>query len=113
MTLPTYSQRRRRIYEQEQSARDFHFEMSLPNPEMRRQVISLYKGRGDTSCRRHGSRSGLTSRAELLNLGRDYPQGYAYFRPRLHRAFMANAHLREEEAIRNCIARAEYVRKGE
>ncbi|KAI2602453.1 hypothetical protein GGR54DRAFT_501999 [Hypoxylon sp. NC1633] len=66
--------------------------MSAPNPELRRQVIAIYK--------------------ELLNLGRDYPQGYAYFRPRLHKAFMANAHLRDDEAIRSAVARADFVKKG-
>lgn len=66
--------------------------MSTLNPELRRQVIAIYK--------------------ELLNLGRDYPQGFAYFRPRLHRAFMANAHLRDEDAIRGAIGRADFVKKG-
>ncbi|KAI1256220.1 hypothetical protein MGN70_002382 [Eutypa lata] len=62
------------------------------NPELRRQVIAIYK--------------------ELLNLGKDYPQGgLSYFRPRLHRAFMANAQLRDEEAIKKGIARAEFVKK--
>ncbi|KAI0139506.1 complex 1 protein [Hypoxylon sp. NC0597] len=65
--------------------------MSTSNPELRRQVIAIYK--------------------ELLNLGKDYPQGFSYFRPRLHKAFMANAHLRDEDAIRNAIARADYVKK--
>ncbi|KAK3370076.1 hypothetical protein B0H63DRAFT_486085 [Podospora didyma] len=63
-----------------------------PNPELRRQVIAVYK--------------------ELLTLGRNYPQGFDFFRPRLHRAFMANANLSDEEEIRQGIARAEYVRKG-
>jgi hypothetical protein len=49
---------------------------------------------------------------ELLNLGKDYPQGFDYFRPRLHCAFMANAHLTDEDAIRKGIARADFVRKG-
>ncbi|KAK8112673.1 hypothetical protein PG984_013199 [Apiospora sp. TS-2023a] len=66
--------------------------MSAPNPTLRREVISIYK--------------------ELLYLGRDYPQGYSWFRPRLHRAFMASADLRDEEAIRKGIARAEFVKKG-
>ncbi|KAK7964259.1 hypothetical protein PG996_008052 [Apiospora saccharicola] len=66
--------------------------MSAPNPALRREVISIYK--------------------ELLYLGRDYPQGYSWFRPRLHRAFMASADLRDEEAIRKGIARAEFVKKG-
>ncbi|KAI1390664.1 complex 1 protein [Hypoxylon trugodes] len=65
--------------------------MSAPNPELRRQVIAIYK--------------------ELLNLGRDYPQGFYYFRPRLHRAFMANAHLRDDETIKEGIERAKFVQK--
>lgn len=36
----------------------------------------------------------------------------SYFRPRLHRAFMSNAGLRDEGQIRAAIARAEFVRKG-
>jgi hypothetical protein len=50
--------------------------------------------------------------SELLHMGREYPLGYDYFRPRLHKAFMANASLQDEDAIRKCIARAEYVKKG-
>jgi hypothetical protein len=50
--------------------------------------------------------------AELLHLGRDYPQGYNFFRPRLHRAFMAKANLTDEGEIREGIARADFVRKG-
>ena len=49
---------------------------------------------------------------ELLYLGKEYPLGFDYFRPRLHRAFMANAQLEDEEKIRQGIARAEFVRKG-
>ncbi|KAI0884161.1 complex 1 protein [Annulohypoxylon maeteangense] len=67
--------------------------MSARNPELRRQVVAIYK--------------------ELLYLGRDYPQGFSYFRPRLHKAFMANAHLQDEDAIRSAIAKADYVRKEE
>ncbi|CRK31154.1 hypothetical protein BN1708_005345 [Verticillium longisporum] len=62
------------------------------NPELRRQVIALYK--------------------ELLFMGREYPLGFAYFRPRLHKAFAANAGLRDEAAIRKGIERAEFVKKG-
>jgi hypothetical protein len=65
--------------------------MPSPNPELRRQVISIYK--------------------ELLNLGKDYPQGFSYFRPRLHRAFMTNAHIQDEDEIRKGIRRAEFVKK--
>ncbi|KAK3685379.1 LYR family protein [Podospora appendiculata] len=61
------------------------------NPDLRRQVIAIYK--------------------ELIHLGRDYPQGFDWFRPRLHAAFMANAHLQDEEQIRKGIERAEFVRK--
>lgn len=50
---------------------------------------------------------------ELLHLGRNYPLGFDYFRPRLHKAFMANAQLRDEDQIRKGIATAEFVRKGE
>ncbi|KAI1120630.1 complex 1 protein [Nemania abortiva] len=65
--------------------------MSAPNPELRRQVIAIYK--------------------ELLHLGKDYPLGFSYFRPRLHRAFMANAQLQKEEDVQKGIERAEFVRK--
>ncbi|KAK8096631.1 LYR motif-containing protein 5A [Apiospora kogelbergensis] len=65
--------------------------MSAPNLALRKEVIAIYK--------------------ELLYLGREYPQGYDWFRPRLHRAFMASADLRDEEAIRKGIARAEFVKK--
>ncbi|KAK4181507.1 LYR family protein [Triangularia setosa] len=65
--------------------------MASVNPELRQQVISIYK--------------------QLLYLGRDYPQGYNYFRPRLHRAFMANANLTDEAEIRRAIARAQFVQK--
>ncbi|KXJ92643.1 complex 1 protein [Microdochium bolleyi] len=63
-----------------------------PNPQLRAQVIAIYK--------------------QLLYLGREYPAGgIAYVRPRLHRAFMANAHLRDDVAVRQGIVRAEFVRK--
>ncbi|ROT39879.1 hypothetical protein SODALDRAFT_332015 [Sodiomyces alkalinus F11] len=65
--------------------------MTFPNPELRRQVLSIYK--------------------ELLYLGREYPLGYDYFRPRLRGAFKANAGLRDEEDIRRGIERAHYVKK--
>ncbi|KAI8624369.1 LYR family protein [Xylariaceae sp. FL1651] len=65
--------------------------MPAPNPELRRQVVAIYK--------------------ELLYLGKDYPLGFSYFRPRLHRAFMANAQLRDKKDIQKGIARAEFVKK--
>ncbi|EME77623.1 uncharacterized protein MYCFIDRAFT_145071 [Pseudocercospora fijiensis CIRAD86] len=49
---------------------------------------------------------------ELLYLGREYPLGFEYFRPRLHKAFMSKASLESEEDIRKGIAQAEYVKKG-
>jgi hypothetical protein len=49
---------------------------------------------------------------ELLNLGKAYPLGYDYFRPRLHKAFASNASLTEEKDIRKGIERAEFVKKG-
>ncbi|OQD74478.1 hypothetical protein PENDEC_c010G05226 [Penicillium decumbens] len=63
----------------------------MVNPELRRQVITVYK--------------------ELLFMGREYPLGYQYFRDRLHRAFAGQADLRDEEQIRKGIARAEFVKK--
>lgn len=50
--------------------------------------------------------------SELLYLGREYPLGYQYFRPRLHKAFMAKANMQDEEQIKKGIAQAEYVKKG-
>jgi hypothetical protein len=55
----------------------------------------------------------LIAPLELLYLGREYPLGYDYFRPRLHRAFIAKAAERDEEKIRKGIEQAEFVKKGE
>ncbi|PLB38765.1 electron transfer flavoprotein regulatory factor 1 [Aspergillus candidus] len=63
----------------------------MTNPELRHQVINIYK--------------------ELLNIGRAYPLGYDYFRTRLHKAFSSQAHLRNDEDIKKGIARAEFVKK--
>jgi hypothetical protein len=49
---------------------------------------------------------------ELLYLGREYPLGFGYFRPRLHKAFISKAGERDENKIRQGIAQAEYVKKG-
>ncbi|KAK1835913.1 LYR family protein [Podospora conica] len=65
--------------------------MPPTTPHLRREVIAIYK--------------------ELLHLGRDYPLGFDYFRPRLHKAFMANAHLDDEAQIRQGIERAKFVQK--
>ncbi|KAF2814197.1 uncharacterized protein BDZ99DRAFT_380911 [Mytilinidion resinicola] len=63
------------------------------NACLRHEVIRIYK--------------------ELLYLGREYPLGYDYFRPRLHKAFASQAGLQDEEQIRQGIKRAEFVKKGE
>ncbi|OCL07826.1 hypothetical protein AOQ84DRAFT_294360 [Glonium stellatum] len=65
--------------------------MTSPNPNLRYQVIRLYK--------------------ELLYMGREYPLGYDYFRQRLHKAFASQANLRDDEQIRRGIERAEFVKK--
>lgn len=44
-------------------------------------------------------------------MGRSYPLGYEYFRPRLHKAFISQSHLQDEDKIREGIKRAEYVKK--
>ena len=49
---------------------------------------------------------------ELLYLGREYPLGYSYFKPRLHKAFASQAGLKDEEEIKKGIERAEFVKKG-
>ncbi|CAI4212991.1 unnamed protein product [Parascedosporium putredinis] len=67
--------------------------MAPINPGLRSKVIAAYK-------------------AELLFLGRDYPLGFDYFRPRLHKAFMANAGVKDDAEIESCLARAEFVKKG-
>jgi hypothetical protein len=44
-------------------------------------------------------------------MGKSYPLGFDYFRSRLHKAFMSQAHLKNEAEIRKGIERAEYVKK--
>ncbi|KAG6152963.1 hypothetical protein E4U37_003361 [Claviceps purpurea] len=66
--------------------------MSAANPELRKQVIAIYK--------------------ELLYVGREYPLGYKYFQSRLHKAFMSKATERDEAKIRAGIAHAQYVKQG-
>jgi len=50
---------------------------------------------------------------ELLYMGREYPQGYEYYRTRLHKAFASQKHVTDEEQIKQAIKRAEFVKKGE
>ncbi|OBT61761.1 hypothetical protein VE03_09089 [Pseudogymnoascus sp. 23342-1-I1] len=65
--------------------------MTAVKDGLRREVIAVYK--------------------ELLNLGKDYPLGYSYFRPRLHKAFASQAGLTDEAEIRKAIDRAYFVKK--
>ncbi|KAI9871946.1 MAG: hypothetical protein M1830_002233 [Pleopsidium flavum] len=65
--------------------------MTAPNPVLRQQVINIYK--------------------ELLNLGREYPLGYSYFRTRLYKAFSSQAAIKDEDEIKKGIERAEFVKK--
>jgi len=46
----------------------------------------------------------------LLYMGRDYPQGYDYFRVRCHGAFMKNKDL-SPEATEEWIAKGDYIVK--
>ena len=55
----------------------------------------------------------MVKAVELLYLGREYPLGYDYFRPRLHKAFMSKAGLQDQSEIQKGIEQAEYVKKGE
>lgn len=86
--------------------------MPPPPQTLRREVITIYKALvrphllpPRTPC--HRDQQGKRQ----LYLGRDYPLGYKYFQPRLHAAFMSQAHLRDEPAIRRGIERAEFVKK--
>jgi hypothetical protein len=81
----------------------------MTNPELRRQVINIYKG--TFSFPDFVAARQMLTPVELLNLGRNYPQGYEYFRNRLHKAFASQAHLNDDEQIRKGIARAEFVKK--
>ncbi|XP_059469916.1 electron transfer flavoprotein regulatory factor 1 [Neocloeon triangulifer] len=58
---------------------------------LRTEVINLYK--------------------TLLHLGKDYPQGYEYFRQRLKTAFLKNKSETDPEKIKVMIARGNFVVK--
>ncbi|RMZ78000.1 hypothetical protein DV737_g4072, partial [Chaetothyriales sp. CBS 132003] len=64
---------------------------SVTSNLLRHEVIAIYK--------------------ELLEMGKSYPLGYDYYRQRLHKAFMSQAHLRDVREIRKGIERAQYVKK--
>lgn len=59
--------------------------------QLRSQVINLYKN--------------------LLYYGREYPQGYDYFRARLKKAFAKNREIVDQNQIENLIKRGEFVIK--
>ncbi len=54
----------------------------------------------------------VTNEPELLHLGKEYPLGFDYFRPRLHKAFISQASVTDEAEIKKGIERAEFVKKG-
>ncbi|XP_065342505.1 electron transfer flavoprotein regulatory factor 1 [Cloeon dipterum] len=58
---------------------------------LRTEVINLYK--------------------TLLHLGKDYPQGFEYFRRRLKNAFLKNRDETDPDKIRIMIARGDFVVK--
>ncbi|XP_037616079.1 LYR motif-containing protein 5A [Sebastes umbrosus] len=62
----------------------------MANP-LRGQVFKLYK--------------------TLLHLGREYPQGSAYFRGKLKAAFMKNKDVTDPEKIQKLVARGDFVIK--
>lgn len=84
--------------------------MASINPELRQQVIRIYKG--DSSFCPPDRPTAVDAEIELLYLGREYPQGYDFYRTRLHKAFASQAGLRDEQKIRRGIERAEFVKKG-
>ncbi|EKG12085.1 hypothetical protein MPH_10796 [Macrophomina phaseolina MS6] len=83
--------------------------MASINPELRQQVIRIYKG--DSSFCPPDRPTAVDAEIELLYLGREYPQGYDFYRTRLHKAFASQAGLRDEQKIRRGIERAEFVKK--
>lgn len=83
--------------------------MSVPNPALRQEVIKIYKGSNGLVTL---SVSQAHSSLELLYLIREYPLGYDYARSRLHKAFISQADLRDEEQIKKGVQRAEFVKKG-
>lgn len=92
--------------------------MSAANP-LRHQVIRIYKGMLPFSPASPSIGGGLFAgrltmlflQSELLYLGREYPLGYAYFKPRLHKAFSAKADLTDVKDIKKGIEAAEYVKR--
>jgi len=48
---------------------------------------------------------------QLLYMGRDYPQGYDFFRSRLKKAFQRNSDISDPEQIKMLVKRGEFVVK--
>lgn len=44
-------------------------------------------------------------------MGKDYPQGFDFFRPRLHNAFMKNKDVKDAEQIEKMIGHGQYIVK--
>ncbi|VVC33460.1 Complex 1 LYR protein [Cinara cedri] len=57
----------------------------------RREVVNLYK--------------------TLLYMGRDYPQGYDFFRSRLKKAFQKNSNISDPQQIHTLVKRGQFVIK--
>jgi len=86
--------------------------MAAPSP-LRHEVIRLYKGATASPNPSRWQQTATDIKTiELLYLGREYPLGYDYFRPRLKKAFSAKAALSNEDDIKKGIAQGEYVKKG-
>ncbi len=86
--------------------------MNATNSTLRYQVIRIYKGGSPCGTMNPDRAECADISEELLYLGRDYPLGYDYFRPRLRKAFASQSHVRDEEEIKKGIERAEYVKRG-
>ncbi|CAN6602402.1 hypothetical protein TRVA0_002S01112 [Trichomonascus vanleenenianus] len=63
----------------------------MSSVELRRKVLYLYK--------------------ELLYMGKEYPQGYDFFRGRLKRAFKNNSGIKDPKEIEKRLEHGEYIKK--
>lgn len=94
----------------------------MANP-LKGEVIRLYKTVSelvnDTHSHAQGSVVSCAARdfnmslilQKLLYLGREYPQGSAYFRERLKSAFVKNKDVTDPEKIKKLVARGDFVIK--
>lgn len=91
----------------------------MANP-LKTEVIRLYKNvsklvlrettLGGVQCCR-ALKMCLSSPNKLLYLGREYPQGAAYFKQRLKSAFMKHKDVTDPEKIKQLVARGDHVIK--